>query len=200
MAVILQIDLLQFFLALVAAILGFLAASLAPFIKDWDDRRRLRRALYSEIIMMYDALSYISESSKRGNNLSRDNLDDEAWKEGYVVVRRSYGYLKNALRGDTYSYAKALPALYYGIKDIKGIESVYIVLNRFFTIECEVLGLEMTHPRANPWNQMEALEFICTRTVNALDRLFKKGMLDKKLLFKESDPASDSREYWKKIA
>ena len=71
MDAILQIDLLQYFLILLAAILGFLSASVANILKDWSDRRRLRKALYSELITMYeiskatagDLKSYIDDNA-----------------------------------------------------------------------------------------------------------------------------------------
>lgn len=49
-----QIDLLQYSLTLLAAIIGFLSGSVANILKDWVDRNRLRQALYNEIITMYE--------------------------------------------------------------------------------------------------------------------------------------------------
>lgn len=191
MVAISQIDLLQGLLILLAAILGFLSASVANILKDWVDRRRLRKALYFEIIAMFEALKETAEDLKK--NISNSAM---TWNERYARFRLAYGYLKDELSADTYRYARATPALFRGIKDVESIDKVYHTFG-LFNVESEALGIKTTLP-LDPMAQSVLLKTVCEAYLNALKNLFISSTLDKKMLLKAAGVAS-SKEYWEKL-
>ena len=71
---------------LLAAILGFLSASVANILKDWSDRRRLRKALYSELITMY-------EISKATAGDLKSYIDDKTLTDDYFYRHFKDAYL-----------------------------------------------------------------------------------------------------------
>jgi hypothetical protein len=191
MVAVAQIDLL---VAISAVILGFLSGSVvANILKDCVDRRRLRRALYSEIVVMYDALKYIAEDLKK-------DIDDNTltWSDRYFRFKHDYGYLKHDLGADAYKYAKETPALFRGLNDVESIDAAYLAFS-FFDIELEAADIKTTLP-VDPWDQARRLRAVCMTLLKAVEMCFKTSRLDKKMLLKAADSvASSNKEYLEKL-
>lgn len=194
MAVILQNDplLLPYILTIIGLIVAFVSGSATNIIKDCFERKRMRKALYSEITLMHDALR---NAVKRLANLDESTTE---YTKAYDELSTAYQLLQNELRADTYRYVKALPALSQGIKDIKSIDKIYYAFD-FYPLHLDLWDINKRSFKKDLWNQVASLRKLCEDMVTVLENLFKAGMLDKKLLLEESDSAPTSREYWKKL-
>jgi hypothetical protein len=201
MATILQIDSvsLSLFFTAIGLLVGFFAGSVTNMVKDYFERRRLRGALYSEITLMLDALRTQSAQLKKMEQLKIANDPKAIPKEGLDVLTRAWIFLQNELRGDTYRYAKNVPVLSHGIKDIKEIDKIYYVFS-FFNIECDRRGIDPLNCKEEDiWAQILLLRIICDSIGELIAGGLAAGDLDKKLLLKESDAAPTARRFWKKL-
>jgi hypothetical protein len=85
-----QIELQLFFLALLAAVLGFISAAAVDVIKDWNRWRRMRGALYREIGEMNGTLRFA---------LTILNKPETTWPD----LSSIYDILQDVLHADTYT-------------------------------------------------------------------------------------------------
>ena len=181
-----QIVLQSYFLALLAAILGFISASAVDLIKDWSARRHMRGALYREIGEMYYTLRW----AVRG-------LEDGV--ENWSVLDVTYDHLEHILSGaDAYVAAKALPVLSYRIKDFPEISVVYAAFSMYNTF-CRGLGVNSDAFRDNTDDQTAKLKAACENIIDIVEGQIKR--LDKKLLLKASRPEaqSDLKELFERV-
>jgi|GEM_PF-3106177 hypothetical protein len=187
--VISQFDLLQSSFILFAVFFGFLLASVAAFLKDWSDLRRLREALYRELIIMYDAFKYIEESLKKDIDSKSGDLESH--------LKWDYRNLKLQWSADTYTNAKATPVIFLRVEDAESINSVHYAfrsLEKTLENSLEVEITELTidlELAADIWKLYEGC-------LDSLKEVFK-GKLDKKMLLKAAASVGSSREYWEEL-
>ena len=180
MAVILQVDYTQVF-TIIGLIIAFIAGSTTNLISDSITRRRLRRAAYKEIDVMYFTL-------KNAARRLEEELGRVTTIKGYTpVLKEIYSILQFNLRADAYKYLKAQPALSLGIKDISAIYNMHFRFSAF-PVACEIDGVNPAFFETHPLPQGLALKSAC-ESVRGLAEHILKHDLDQKLLLKLANPA-----------
>jgi hypothetical protein len=94
--------------ASVGFVLGILSDLLKTNIKDWQSRRRMRRALYIELLEIYDAI----------NTLLKVHNGKRFSDETVIKVVRSQ-------RLDAYEHAKRNPDVFYCLKEAHAIDHAF---------------------------------------------------------------------------
>jgi hypothetical protein len=134
----------------------------------------MRGALYREIGEMYFTLSWAVRELKDG-------------VENWSVLSATYELLERTLSADTYTSAKALPVLTYGIKDFTKISVVYAIFstyNMFF----RHLGVNSEAFGDNTGDQTVNLKAACQSVINSVEGPITG--LNKELLLAASRPAA----------
>jgi len=182
MNVILQIDCNQA-LTIIGLIIAFITGSATNLISDSIKRRRLRRAVYKEIDVMYFALKYALRHLEE--ELARVKTDEE-----YTLpVKEIYSALQYNLSSDVYKYLKTQPALSLGMKDINDINNLYLRFSAF-NVACETDGVNPALFKTQSLPQGRALKGVCEAIIDLIERALKHDInLDQKLLLKLANPA-----------
>jgi hypothetical protein len=199
-----DLDSLEIILTTVGLIIAFSAGSVANVAQDWLERKRARKALYNEIVMMQN---FVLGSARQLEEISKKK---PATEDDYTKLKITYDTLPNELSASTYNAVKALPTLSYGLAEIRDIDTIYFIVKHFDRI-CQVVGeTEGFDPalfETETSAQAATLSGMCKALSHAVEaqitssRTTERG-LDKKLLLKEalsSKLGDETTEYWKDL-
>jgi len=173
-----QIELQSFFLALLAAVLGFISAAAVDVIKDWNTRRRMRGALYREIGEMYGTLRWAVRTLNKPEN---------TWYDLSSIFK----ILQVILRADTYTNVKTQPVSTFGIKDFQTISSVYILFSSF-SFHLQNFGVNSEAFEGNTDDQISKLSSACEKVIDTVEGAIVD--LDKQLLLAVSAGSGAQKE------
>ncbi|MGB8310956.1 MAG: hypothetical protein WCE81_03710 [Halobacteriota archaeon] len=167
-------ELIEGLLLITAAILGFLSASFADFVKNWRKKGQLRRSLYKEIVNMWADLRDFIQAT------------EDLRIKGGSEFKKIYIILSSKFQADRYRYAtKSNPMLFDELKEASDIDSIYdkyLVLTGNETRK----ALDSLTPEA----QLRFLHDISTKFAELIEKRLKDSMIDKELLLEVSDPSN----------